>query len=316
MSPTRETDNPTRDGDETTPTSSRGERPHPGQRTGIQRRVHQDRRRETGDKKGHGQPKHKKDLKSGKCFNCGEFGHRQAECSLKVHKIDAISPQRLSNSLRRGHIFGKAHNNILLDSRAEISLVRKSILPESCKTQGTVIFKTPAARVVKQPGALVEVKMGTRSFTIMCGVVEDAIISVPLLIGDNLPNLSMLQLMAETAPPGKGLDLEQLIKHRGEADQTRGGAETPPQPEDITNPPEEQGPARVNRLQLVNVVTRAQAKRRHQTEEEDEQVTKLSEAQITRWEDIQVPLEEGEPDEMTGENGDSVTQRAQGTGTR
>lgn len=81
-----------------------------------------------------------------------------------------------------------------------------------------------------------EVKMGTRKFTIMCGVVEDAIISVPLLIGDNLPNLSMLQLMAETAPPGKGLDMDELIKRRGQEhkDQAGGEPQTPQQPREVT----------------------------------------------------------------------------------
>lgn len=152
---------------------------------------------EQGEKKS--QPKARKAPKSVKCFRCGEPGHKQADCQLKVNRIEVISPRQLNDSLRPGKILDKSFN-ILLDSGAEVSLVRKSVLPKNWKQMGEVAFMTASGHILKRPGTTVEVHMGTRSFNIECGVVENSIISVPLLIGNNIPELKLLHLMMEMAP--------------------------------------------------------------------------------------------------------------------
>lgn len=71
-----------------------------------------------------------RDPKSGKCFRCGEPGHKQADCQLKVNRIEAISPRRLSDSLRPGQI-DRSFNNILLDSGEEVSSSERVSCPNS-----------------------------------------------------------------------------------------------------------------------------------------------------------------------------------------
>lgn len=152
------------------------------------------------------QQKPKRDPKSGKCFCCREPGHRQAECKLKVNRIEAISSRRLHESLRPGKIGDKEVDNILLDSKAEVSLIKQSLLPSEWKKSGDLAFATASGHILRRPKTTVEVDLGTRQFKLECGVVEDPIIFVPLLIGQNVPGVQLLHLMMETTPDNQQLD--------------------------------------------------------------------------------------------------------------
>lgn len=203
----------------------------------------------------------------------------------------------------------------MLDSGAEVSLVKQSILPPTWKKTGTLAFSTASGHVLRRPKTLVDVDLGTRRFQLECGVVEDPIISVPLLVGQNVPGVKLLRLMVETAPE-ELLGWEDLVEtrrkryqlgthqtgagdHTGTGDQTETGAPLgvgthstpqdavtpeekgqPPQPERETEP-EEEGPSQVNRLQLVQVLTRAQSRRQQQDEKADKEATKEPAADIT-----------------------------------
>lgn len=92
---------------------------------------------------------------------------------------------------------------------------------------------------------------------------------------------------------------------QGKQDQTNQGEEQPTEQDGQPETPEEDGPAQVNRLQLVNVATSAQTRKQHQADEEDVWATRQSEAQITPWEEVQPFTEEDETDQTT-EGEDSV----------
>lgn len=197
-----------------------------------------------------------------------------------------------------------------------MSLIRKSILPPTYKTAGIVMFQTPAARIVRRPCILVDVQLGTRQFTIRCGAIEDSIISVPLLIGHNVPNLKMLQLTAETAPPEQELDMDEFEKRKKKTTSKREAEQQKPQvqsgggepPEETAPTQEETRPAEVNRLQLVHVITRAAKARQLQNEQEDDEAIQQSQVEITPWDDSELFPEEGGTDmEESQQPHDSIT---------
>lgn len=100
---------------------------------------------------------------------------------------------------------------------------------------------TASGHILKRPGTMVDVNMGTRSFTIECGVVENSIISVPLLIGNNVPGFKLLHLMMETAPTDQQPDWEDMAKRMKQAkhDQTNRGEKEPTNQEEVPETPEE-----------------------------------------------------------------------------
>lgn len=171
---------------------------------------------------------------------------------------------RQNNSLRKGCIFDKAYDNILLDTGAEVSLIQASMLPESYPTQGTIRFQTPLGRAVNRPGVMVDVKVGTREFKLKCTVVEDWILSVPLLIGKDF---SLLQLLAETTQTKQDLDMDELVRRKKKLAEEELTAEQEPTQKansDTTGETEpeqqeEELPAEEQRLHLVNIITRAGA---------------------------------------------------------
>lgn len=282
--------------------------------------------------------KPKRNPKSGRCFKCGEQGHKQAECKLKVHRIEAISSKRLHNSLRPGKVGERKMSDILLDSGAEVSLVRKGVLPRDWKQTGEIVFAGASGHILRKPKTNVRVDMGTRNFELECGVVEDPLISVPLLIGENVPSVSLLQLMLETAPDNQ-LNWDDMLERRKKREQSQAdrtdrkapttepraspgaGTNNTPQPaiapegeaqqkpdqhKDDQEPQEREDPAQVNRLQLVQVMTRAQSRKEKLTEEANDKATEGSGAQISSWEEL-VPLEEENLPDQMGEDLDTVT---------
>lgn len=72
---------------------------------------------------------------------------------------------------------------------------------------------------------------------------------------------------------------------------------------------EEEESSQVNRLQLVHVFTRAQSKRERETEEADARATQESEAEISRWDEVQpLDIQQHQTDET--EEDDSELLRA------
>lgn len=204
--------------------------------------------------------------------------NRVAECSNSRKKV----------SLREGQVFGKTYPDILLDTGAETSLVKKNILPPEHKKAGTVLIQVPGGQVIKKPVALVDVKLGERELTVRCGIVEDKFISTPLLLGHNLPGIGLENLLCETMPPQDKQQPEQQQQPEAQASsqdpQTQSGG---------GDPPESAAPAQVNRLQLVNVVhTRASRARQQKEDQDDDRATQQSQANITPWEEIETLPEE------------------------
>lgn len=222
---------------------------------------------------------------------------------MKVNRIVLAPRDQQDNNLRTGKIYGKTYPNILMDSGAQVSLVKESCLPENWKRKGSALFQALNNPLCRRPSTDVELTLEGRDFVVECVVVEDVMISSPMIVGSNVPRASSFELLAESTPLERWPDLEKIRdrKRSWEAqlkaetqEETAGDEQTT---EDTTD---EQEVHTVNRLQLVHVTTRAQAKRKEQSEREDEEATEQSEARITQWDSVEV-LPEGEADKETGD---------------
>lgn len=214
------------------------------------------------------------------CQLCDGGGHGAKECALRVNKVD-LQPKGEGKpmAIRQGRIQGQATNNILLDSGAQVSVIAQESLPEGYRQNGMVRIKTITSPVTQHPAALVDVEIGEQKFTVRAAVLKKQDILHDLILGENVPRMSIHDLLDKTlqAIP-KPVQAEATHQHQEE--------------------PEKDEPGQVNQLQLVNVVTRAQQKKTEQTEEADRRATAESQADITDWDKVEaLSTEPGEQEE-------------------
>lgn len=238
------------------------------------------------------------------CQLCEGKGHRAKECPLRVNKIDLQSKKECKPpAIREGKIQGKLRKNILLDSGAQVSVIAEESLPTEYKKNGMIRIKTINAPATQHPATLVDVEIGSQKFTIRAVVLKKEDIAHNLIVGENVPNTSVHDLMDKTLQ-----DTPKASKE-DEKEEKKPKEKKPVQDK-------EEKPAQVNQLQLVNVITRAQAKRMEQSEEEDRKATAESQANITKWENVET-LPESEDNDKGSETNQSLTpQRIPRIGSR
>lgn len=234
----------------------------------------------------------------------------------------------MDNHRRCGRVNGE---DILLDMGADISVVAAELLDQDYSQRGSVMLKPIASKAIKCPATMVPVELGRRSFVVREAVMPRRELGCHLILGRNVPEVPLQQLAAETLPVTRG---DQSRGDRPRSGQARGqqtdcgapsGVDTDATPQPVGAPEEEaqpstedqqqEEPAQANRLQLINIVTKAQLRRQRQTETENDRATEESEADISSWERIKV-LEPDKDDHQGNQTPDEedlgVTKGTQG----
>lgn len=207
------------------------------------------------------------------------------------------------NHRRTGKVNGTQARDILLDTGADISVVAEELLDRDYRRRGSVMLKPIASQAIRCPATMVPVEMGSRTFTVKAAVMPRRELGCNLLLGQNIPDVPLHQLAAETVPSsgvGTKTILQPAVAPEEEAnpnqedqpeetqmDQFQGRAEeqaiTPLSiPQDTQTEPE----GDQETLHMVNVVTRAQAKTVAQQEEADRLAEQTFGSAISSWEDI------------------------------
>lgn len=235
-------------------------------------------------------PQEKKTSKPFECFNCGKVGHMARDCRSKrtprVNQVQEVSvcqlcdgkghtardcPNRVNRvnlqtghvvptNIQKGKIQGTTRQNILLDSGAQVSVIAEEVLPKDYRRNGTVQIKTITSPITQHPATLVDIEIGEQKFTVRAAVLKKENITHDLIVGENIANMSIHELMNKTVD------------------------DTPKVETKASKKPE---PAQVNQLQMVGAITRAQAEKMKKSEEEDSQATTESQADITSWDDVE-----------------------------
>lgn len=205
---------------------------------------------EQREKKAHNQQRPKKDPRSGKCFACGEAGHKQTNCPSRVNRVEAqvkcqlcdgnshgakdcpskvnrvstaLGTPQPSNHLRTGVANGTAVQDILLDSGADVSTVAEEILNRDYKKCGSIGLKPLASQRIQCPATMVPIKIGNHSFTVKAAVMPKKNLGLHLLLGRNIPGINIEDLIAETRAPlevGTQSTTQPAVTPKDEAQQT------------------------------------------------------------------------------------------------
>lgn len=201
------------------------------------------------------------------CQLCDGRGHTAKECPLRVNKIDLQSKgSRVPLATRRENSGRSQTDHTVRQWSPSISHSGRIFTQELLKN-GMIRIKTITSPVTQHPATLVDVEIGDLKFIIRAAVLKKEDIAHDIIIGENIPNMTVHNLMDKTV------------------------RETPKQPT------EEEAPAVVNQLQMVNIVTRAQAKKEKKTEEENRKATAESQADITNWDKVEAFPETEETEE-------------------
>ena len=142
-----------------------------------------------------------------RCYNCHQVGHVAARCPSKAamycqdggggNRPIARSGKQKGDISRRGAVEGVEVRDILLDTGASTTIVRRDLVPEAKMTGEEISIRCAHGDTVVYPLAEIEIEIGGRSFPVEAAVVEKLPVSV--LLGRDVPEL--VKLLQE--PPGR-----------------------------------------------------------------------------------------------------------------
>lgn len=96
-------------------------------------------------------------------------------------------------------MFRKLCREILLDTGAEVSLIREDILPENYRCNGLMqIQKKTGNKPHTCKVALVDISLGRFNFIARCGIVNKDFIKIPsVILRHNLPGIYLEELLLQ-----------------------------------------------------------------------------------------------------------------------
>lgn len=98
---------------------------------------------------------------------------------------------------------GSKVTDIMLDNGAEVSLVAKDLLQGDYKKVGTVLIKPLACPTIECPAMMVPMMVSKRSITVKGAVLDREHLVHHLLLGENMPEINLKDLIAETREEAK-----------------------------------------------------------------------------------------------------------------
>ena len=132
-----------------------------------------------------------------RCFNCGGRGHISTKCpsnalycSNRRGRNCTWKPghSRSGCVYRAGAVEGQAVEDVLLDTGCSRTLVRRDLVPESKRLDGSVAIRCAHGDTVEYPLATVDISIGDQKFTVEAAWVADAL-PASVLLGTDVPNL-------------------------------------------------------------------------------------------------------------------------------
>ena len=129
-----------------------------------------------------------------RCFNCGGRGHISTKCpsyalycSNRRGRNCTWKPghSRSGCVYRAGAVEGQAVEDVLLDTGCSRTLVRRDLVPENKRLDGSVAIRCAHGDTVEYPLATVDISIGDQKFTVEAGVADALPASV--LLGTDIP---------------------------------------------------------------------------------------------------------------------------------
>lgn len=76
-------------------------------------------------------------------------------------------------------------------------------LPTTYEMKGTIRIKPLASPVIQCPATMVDIKMGQHQFNVKVAVLDRDQLGHDLLLGENIPEHTLQELLTETVPPSE-----------------------------------------------------------------------------------------------------------------
>jgi len=131
------------------------------------------------------------------CTHCGGSGHLDKDCPNKVNKVSDLGADRRLK-YRQGTVNGKPVQDILLDNGAIFSIIARNVLDKDAVAHGAVQIKGVGSNLRKYQTTIIDVSVGPYSAPVRVAIADRPTIGMSLLLGHNIPDMNLEDLIAET----------------------------------------------------------------------------------------------------------------------